>query len=84
MCENEISKYAERHRMSTQTHLILNRKDPESCYDFLATLWASQVTLVIKDPPTNAGDIRDAAYPSSLHQEDHLEEGRAIHSNILA
>ena len=59
MCENEISKYAERHRMSTQTHLILNRKDPESCYDFLATLWASQVTLVIKDPPTNAGDIRD-------------------------
>ena len=45
---------------------------------------ASQVALVVKNPSTNAGDIRDAAYPSSLHQEDHLEEGRAIHSNILA
>ena len=59
MHENEINKYAERHRMSTETHLILKRKDPESCYDFLATPWASQVALVVKDQPTNARDIRD-------------------------
>ena len=45
--------------MSTETHLILKRKDPESCYDFLATPWASQVALVVKDQPTNARDIRD-------------------------
>lgn len=27
--EIEISKYAERHRMGTETHMILTRKDPE-------------------------------------------------------
>ena len=34
---------------------------------------ASQVALVVKNPPTNAGDVRDAAYTSSLHREDLLE-----------
>ena len=42
------------------------------------------MALVVKNPPTNAGDVRDAAYVSSLDWEDALEEGMAIHSNILA
>ena len=49
---------------------------------------ASQVALVVENPPANAGDIRDAgSIPRSGRspgQEDPLEEGRAAHSNILA
>jgi len=37
---------------------------------------------VVKNPPVNAGDIRDVG--SSLGQEDPLEEGMATHSSILA
>ena len=36
---------------------------------------ASQVVLVIKNPPANAGDIRDTG--SILGQEEPLEEGMA-------
>ena len=43
-------------------------------------LRTSQVVLVVKNPPDNAGDIRDA----SLSQEDPLKEGMATHSSILA
>ena len=43
---------------------------------------ASQVVLVVKNPPANAGGIRDAG--SILGQEDPLEEGMAPHSRILA
>ena len=42
--------------------------------------WASQVALVVRNPPANVGDIRF----SSLDQEDPLEEGMATHSSILA
>ena len=43
---------------------------------------ASQVALVIKNPPANAGDVRD---PGSIPgREDPLEEGMATHSSILA
>ena len=49
---------------------------------------ASQVALVVENPPANAGDIRDAgSIPRSGRspgQEDPLEEGRAAHSSILA
>ena len=38
--------------------------------------WASQVALVVKNPPTNEGNIRDV--------EDCLEEGMEIHSSFLA
>ena len=44
--------------------------------------WASQVALVVKNSPANAGDARDAS--SILGLEDPLEEGIAIHSSILA
>ena len=43
---------------------------------------ASQVVIVEKNPPANAGDIRDAGLiPGS---EDPLEEGMATHSSTLA
>ena len=37
---------------------------------------------MVKNPPANARDIRDAV--RSLGQEDPLEEGVATHSSILA
>ena len=45
-------------------------------------IWASQVVLLIKNPPDNAGDVRDMGLiPWS---EDPLEEGMATHSSIFA
>ena len=44
--------------------------------------WASQVALVVKNPPANAGDVRDAV--RSLGWEDPLEKGMATHSSVLA
>ena len=38
----------------------------------------TQVVLVVKNPPANAGDIR------SLGWEDPLKEGTTTHSSILA
>ena len=43
---------------------------------------ASQVALVVKNPPANAGDVRDVSSISGW--EDPLQEGMAILSNILA
>ena len=43
---------------------------------------ASQVVLVVKKPPANAGDVRDTG--SIPVWEDPLEEGIALHSSILA
>jgi len=40
------------------------------------------VALVVKNPPANAGDPRDAG--SMLGQEDPLEKGMATHARILA
>ena len=43
---------------------------------------ASQVTLVVKNLPANAGDVRDAgSVPGSGTS---LEEGMATHSSVLA
>ena len=44
--------------------------------------WASQVMLVVKNPPANAG--RPETWVPSLDREDLLEEGTATHSSILA
>ena len=45
-------------------------------------LGASQMALVVKNPPANTGDVRDVG---SIHGwEDPLEEDRATHSSILA
>ena len=43
---------------------------------------ASQLVLVVKNLPANAGDTRDSV--PSLGREDPLEEGLATHSSILA
>ena len=42
----------------------------------------SQVALVVRNSPANAGDVRDRI--RSLGQEDRLEEEMATHSSILA
>ena len=47
-----------------------------------ATDRASQVALVVKNAPANAGDLRDMG--SILAQEDPLEEETATRSSILA
>ena len=39
------------------------------------------MTLEVKNPPTNAGDVREAG---SIADKDPLEEGMATHSRILA
>ena len=44
-------------------------------------MWASQVTLEVKNPPANAGGVREAG---SIADEDPLEEGMATRSRILA
>ena len=43
---------------------------------------ASQVVLVVKNPPANAGDIRDTG--SILGSERSPGRGMATHSSILA
>ena len=49
---------------------------------YYSPMWASQVVLVVKNPPANAGEVRDAG--SIPGQEDPLEKGMATHSSILA
>ena len=44
--------------------------------------WASQAALVVKNPPANAGGIRDMV--GSLGWEDPLEKDTATHSSVLA
>ena len=44
-------------------------------------LWGSQVALVVKNPPANAGGMRQVP---SLGQEDSMEEGMTTFSSILA
>ena len=46
---------------------------------FKGAEWASQVALVLKNPPVNAGDGS-----SILEWGRSLEEGMATHSSILA
>ena len=45
---------------------------------------ASQAVLVVKNLPTNSGDVRDLGLTPGSGREDPLEEGMAIHSSILA
>ena len=44
--------------------------------------WAFHEALMVKDPPGNAGNLRDASL--YLCWEDFLEKGVATHSSILA
>ena len=48
----------------------------------LISVWASQAALVVKNPPANAGDIRDmGSIPGSGRSPG---GGHAIHFNIVA
>ena len=65
--------------------LCLEKKHLDPCATNLCSncLGAtSQLVLVVKNPPANAGDIGDAG--SILGQEDSLEKEMATHSSILA
>ena len=53
------------------------------CKNAYIYVWASQVGVVIKNRPANAGDRRDTELiPGSVRSA--LEEGMATHSSILA
>ena len=45
---------------------------------------ASQVVLVVKNPPPNAGGMGDETQVQSLNWEDLLEEDMATHASIPA
>ena len=47
------------------------------------SIGASQVVLVLKNPPDNAGATLEMQV-QSLGPEDPLEKGMAVHSSILA
>ena len=61
-------------------HTVLNLT--KSTRELRLLLVGAKVVLVIKNLPTNAGDIGDVG--SNLGQEDPLEKGMATHSSILA
>ena len=46
-------------------------------------MWISQVALVVKNPPANAGDSKRHRFDPWVG-EDPLEEDSAIHSSFLA
>ena len=48
----------------------------------LETSWASQVVLVVKNPPAKEGDKRDAGLIPGTGRS--LEDGRTTHSSIPA
>ena len=58
------------------------RKAPEQRIPITIVLWAIPVTLVVKNLPTNSGDIEMQV--QSLGRENPLEEDVVTHSSILA
>ena len=66
----------------TQEYYSAMRKKETLPFTTWMDLWASQVVLVVQNPPSSAGDVRDTgSIPGS---EDPLEKGMATHSSILA
>ena len=59
-----------------------NKNSTKNIYILFTQTWASQVVLMVKNPPANAGDIREVV--RSLGWEDPPKEGRATYSSILA
>ena len=62
----------------TLVHCLVTPRFPYGCHPYGAT----QVALVIKSPPADAGDVRDAGSIPGAGRS--LEEGMATHSSILA
>ena len=65
---------------------VVEGGNTESAFGIPACIFAKsltfQVVLVVKSPPVNSGDARDAI--RSLGQEDSLEQEMATHSSTLA
>ena len=57
-------------------------KSQHQNWDFLLNLWASQMALVVKNPPANAKDIRGEGSVPGLGRSP--GGGHATHSSILA
>ena len=53
--------------------------NPVFIHEWVPSGWASQVALMVKNLPANAGDVEMRV--QSLGQEDPLEEGTATHSS---
>ena len=55
----------------------------KSCYNFLNShaeqTWASQVVLVIKNPPASAGDIREVGLILGSERSPGGENGKPLH-----
>ena len=70
-----------RHNLATEQQSL--SEHGKGLFTALASfrLQASQVVLVVKNPPANAGDARDVCF---LGQGDPLEKEMATHSSILA
>ena len=49
-----------------------------------STNWASRVAVVVKNTPTNAGDVREAGLIPGSGNPDPLEKEMATHSSLLA
>ena len=47
-------------------------------------VWAPQGALVVKNPPTSAGDARDTGSSPGPGLDDPLEEGMATASSVIA
>ena len=67
---------------SDMTEQLIHNHHHIYIFFYLYMLWASQMALVVKNPPTNAGDI--GMRVRSLGGEDPLEKEMASHSSILA
>ena len=48
------------------------------CFVKVASFWASQVVLVVKSPPTNAGDIRDSGSIPGLGRSSGEGHGKPL------
>ena len=65
--------------ITSDNHLLHFHRGVQPCF---RSARASQVALLIKNPPASAGDKRDTG--SVLRRKHPLEEGVAIHCSILA
>ena len=65
----------------THTHIYIHTHIHTHTYTH-THIWASQVVVVVKNPPANAGNIRDDSL--ICKSEDSLGEEMVTHSSILA
>ena len=46
-------------------------------------IWASHMALVVKNPPANVGDVRDAGWIPGLGRSPGVGHGNALHYSYL-